>query len=175
MEIIRELKSMNLRTFVMQTVAFALVIGGALFAWRCAGLYLWVDSPIVVVLTGSMEPNFYRGDLLFLYHSDAPYEPGDIVVYTIGAHKIPIVHRVTNTHTLLDKRQRVLTKGDNNNHHDHALYDKGVSFLTERHLMARIALQIPYIGVATILINDYPILKYLTILAIALTVIVYRD
>ena len=27
-----------------------------------------LESPIVVVLSGSMEPAFYRGDLLFLYH-----------------------------------------------------------------------------------------------------------
>ena len=30
--------------------------------------YILLESPIVVVLSGSMEPAFYRGDLLFLYH-----------------------------------------------------------------------------------------------------------
>lgn len=26
------------------------------------------QSPVVVVLSGSMEPGFYRGDILFLYN-----------------------------------------------------------------------------------------------------------
>ena len=39
------------------------------------------ESPIVVVLSGSMEPAFHRGDLLFLTQSDGPFEVGDIVVF----------------------------------------------------------------------------------------------
>ena len=41
------------------------------------------ESPIVVVLSGSMEPAYYRGDLLFLTHYDEPVVPGDVVVYEL--------------------------------------------------------------------------------------------
>ena len=40
------------------------------------------ESPIVVVLSGSMEPAFHRGDLLFLTHyEDSPIRVGDITGY----------------------------------------------------------------------------------------------
>jgi signal peptidase I len=43
--------------------------GTGSFYFRISQLVLdCSESPIVVVLSGSMEPAFYRGDLLFLYH-----------------------------------------------------------------------------------------------------------
>jgi signal peptidase len=48
--------------------------------------------------SGSMEPAFYRGDLLFLTLGDSPVEVGEIVVYKIVGRDIPIVHRVTQVH-----------------------------------------------------------------------------
>ena len=38
----------------------------------------------MVVLSGSMEPAFYRGDLLFLTnYKDDPLKAGDIVVFKV--------------------------------------------------------------------------------------------
>jgi len=45
-----------------------------------------------------MEPAFYRGDLLFLYHNDDPVTVGEIVVYRLEGRDIPIVHRVLQVH-----------------------------------------------------------------------------
>ena len=49
--------------------------------------------------SGSMEPAFYRGDLLFLtnFH-DVPIETGEIVVFKVKDKEIPIVHRVITVH-----------------------------------------------------------------------------
>ena len=49
--------------------------------------------------SGSMEPAFYRGDLLLLtnYHEE-PIRAGDIVVFRIEGRDIPIVHRVLKVH-----------------------------------------------------------------------------
>lgn len=55
-------------------------------------------SPIVVVLSGSMEPAFQRGDLLFLWNRDKTAEVGEIVVYNVRGKDIPIVHRVVRSH-----------------------------------------------------------------------------
>jgi signal peptidase len=45
--------------------------------------------------SGSMEPAFYRGDLLFLTNpASERYHTGDITVYKIPGADIPIVHRV---------------------------------------------------------------------------------
>ena len=49
---------------------------------------------VVVVLSGSMEPGFYRGDILFLNMGYKPIRTGEIVVFNIDGRDIPIVHRV---------------------------------------------------------------------------------
>ena len=50
-------------------------------------------------LSGSMEPAFYRGDLLFLtnYHEE-PVMAGEILVFKVRGRDIPIVHRVVKVH-----------------------------------------------------------------------------
>ena len=51
------------------------------------------ESPIVVVMTGSMEPAFQRGDLLLATHWKEEISVGDIVIFKIPNQSIPIVHR----------------------------------------------------------------------------------
>ncbi len=53
---------------------------------------------IVVVLSGSMEPGFYRGDILFLDQPKGPIETGNIIVFNAGDREIPIVHRIIKVH-----------------------------------------------------------------------------
>ena len=57
---------------------------------------LQANSPFA---SGSMEPAFYRGDLLFLTNpARERYRIGDIAVYRVDSSEIPIVHRVLQTH-----------------------------------------------------------------------------
>ena len=51
-----------------------------------------------MVLSGSMEPAFYRGDILFLYMGAKPIRAGEVVVFDINGRDIPIVHRVIKVH-----------------------------------------------------------------------------
>ena len=53
---------------------------------------------VVVVLSGSMEPGFYRGDILFLNMGNQPIRVGEVVVFNIDQRDIPIVHRVIKVH-----------------------------------------------------------------------------
>jgi len=48
--------------------------------------------------SGSMEPAFFRGDILFLSMSSDPIRVGDIAVYKLYMREIPIVHRVLRVH-----------------------------------------------------------------------------
>lgn len=48
--------------------------------------------------SGSMEPAFQRGDILFLNNQDDPIRVGEIVVFKIKDRDIPIVHRVLEVH-----------------------------------------------------------------------------
>ena len=49
--------------------------------------------------SGSMEPAFFRGDLLFLTnHREEDIRVGEIVVFKVEGREIPIVHRVLKVH-----------------------------------------------------------------------------
>ena len=54
---------------------------------------------------------------------------------------------------------KFLTKGDNNSVDDRGLYAPGQLWLTKRDVVGRARGFVPYIGVVTILMNDYPKLK----------------
>ena len=64
--------------------------------WKGLGVLSDSPSPIVVVLSGSMEPAFQRGDLLMLWNRNLLYETevGEVVVYNVKGKDIPIVHRI---------------------------------------------------------------------------------
>lgn len=59
--------------------------------------------------SGSMEPAFHRGDLLFLTNRvEDPIRVGEIVVFRIEGREIPIVHRVLKVHEKYG-RKRIFT------------------------------------------------------------------
>ena len=64
--------------------------------WKGLSIVSDSPSPIVVVLSGSMEPAFQRCDLLMLWNRNLFSETnvGEIVVYNVKGKDIPIVHRV---------------------------------------------------------------------------------
>ena len=69
---------------------------------------------VVVVLSGSMEPAYYRGDILFLHMGRRPVRVGEVVVFNIEGRDIPIVHRVVKVHErrpgARDDEVEILTK-----------------------------------------------------------------
>jgi len=89
---------MKLRQIIEQIISFGLIVSTALMIWKSLMVISASESPIVVVLSGSMEPAFQRGDLLFLYQSEGPFRVGDIVVFKIDGREIPRVHRVLEVH-----------------------------------------------------------------------------
>lgn len=101
-----------------------MIVSSALMIWKGLMVVTGSESPIVVVLrfvwffinyiannmeknhcslqfifSGSMEPAFHRGDLLFLTnYQEEPVRVGDIVVFKVEGRDIPIVHRVIKLH-----------------------------------------------------------------------------
>ena len=119
------------------------------------------ESPIVVVLTGSMELTFHRGDLLFLTNCKKEnIRVGDIIAFKIQGRDIPIVHRVLKLHEKEDGTVKFLTKGDNNSVDDHGLYAPGQLWLTEKDIVGRARVFLPYVGIFTVIMNEYPKIKY---------------
>lgn len=87
----------NTRQSLAQILNFALVLSTAFMMWKGLSVLSNSSSPIVVVLSGSMEPAFQRGDLLFLWNRAPRTELGEVVVYNVRGKDIPIVHRVVRT------------------------------------------------------------------------------
>merc|ERR1719460_3484878 len=119
-----QLKRMRVRMLVGQALNLALIVFSALMIWKGLMFITKSESPVVVVLSGSMEPAFYRGDILFLNRGDEPFRVGEVCVFKITGRDIPIVHRILKVHDSPDgKSQDFLTKGDNNNLDDRGLYN----------------------------------------------------
>jgi signal peptidase len=111
------------------------MVTSAFSLWKALSLYTDSPSPVVVVLSGSMEPIFHRGDLLVLSNRKKAVDVGDVVVYNVKGRDIPIVHRVIKQHWTDFKgteKQFLLTKGDNNPADDIELYARGQTFLDRK-------------------------------------------
>lgn len=97
---VAELKKLwrNKRQLTFQALNLAMIVFSALMIWKSLMFITKSESPVVVVLSGSMEPAFQRGDILFLNNQDDPIRVGEIVVFKIKDRDIPIVHRVMKVH-----------------------------------------------------------------------------
>ena len=56
----------NKRMLTFQGLNLAMIVFSALMIWKTLMVVTKSESPVVVVLSGSMEPAFQRGDILFL-------------------------------------------------------------------------------------------------------------
>ena len=65
---------------ILQLIQFGLIVTSALMMWKGIMLVCGNESPMVVVLSGSMEPSMYRGDILVLFKKQQ-INNGDVVVY----------------------------------------------------------------------------------------------
>jgi signal peptidase len=164
------------RKAITQVLNLGMVVFSALMLWRGLMIVTGSESPVVVVLSGSMEPGFHRGDILFLSLTETPFQPGDVTVFQIEGRDIPIVHRAHNVHENFERNHlAMVTKGDNNNVDDRGLYKPGQLFLKKSNVMGRAYAFIPYVGMVTIWLNDYPWLKFLLIGMMAFFVMIGRE
>uniref|UniRef100_A0A670Z5R2 Signal peptidase complex catalytic subunit SEC11 n=1 Tax=Pseudonaja textilis TaxID=8673 RepID=A0A670Z5R2_PSETE len=160
LDFLDDVRRMNKRQLYYQVLNFGMIVSSALMIWKGLMVATGSESPIVVVLSGSMEPAFHRGDLLFLTNRvEQPIRVGEIVVFRIEGREIPIVHRVLKIHEKQNGDIKFLTKGDNNAVDDRGLYKQGQHWLEKKDVVGRTRGFVPYIGIVTILMNDYPKFK----------------
>ncbi|KAI5640728.1 hypothetical protein M9H77_24565 [Catharanthus roseus] len=173
---IDSIKSLQFRQVITQIVSLGMIVTSALIIWKGLMCITGSESPVVVVLSGSMEPGFKRGDILFLHMSKEPIRAGEIVVFNVDGREIPIVHRVIKVHERQDTGEvEVLTKGDNNFGDDRLLYAHGQLWLQRHHIMGRAVGFLPYVGWVTIIMTEKPIIKYILIGALGLLVITSKE
>ncbi|XP_068710580.1 signal peptidase complex catalytic subunit SEC11A-like [Montipora foliosa] len=171
-----DVRRMNKRQLFYQALNFAMIVSSALMIWKGLMVVTGSESPIVVVLSGSMEPAFQRGDLLFLTNSkEDPIRVGEIVVFKVEGREIPIVHRVLKIHEKQNGDIKFLTKGDNNSVDDRGLYAPGQLWLERKDVVGRARGFVPYVGMVTIIMNDYPKFKYFILAVLGAFVLLHRE
>jgi signal peptidase len=76
-----------------------------------------------VVVSGSMEPVFYRGDIVLVEKANflginefnpTELQKGEIVIYEASWFPEPIIHRIVGTGTDASGQKYYIIKGDNN-------------------------------------------------------------
>ena len=169
------LRDMRKRQLAHQVLNLAMIVCSALMIWKGLMVLTMTESPVVVVLSGSMEPSFYRGDILFLHMGHAPFRAGDVCVFKIGGRAIPIVHRIIKVHEKESGVVDLLTKGDNNAVDDRGLYATRNSWIHKEDVIGRAKGYLPYLGMVTIIMNDYPALKYLLVGTMGLFVLTTKE
>lgn len=163
------------RKIIIGIILLSLAFSGAFLIYYIMQIALNTDSPMVVVVSGSMEPNLHKGDLLFLKGKDAEDikngtiegKEGDIIVFNarglwIHAPSDPIVHRVVDK--MYDNGWFFLTKGDANPNPDEA-------WVPETRILGVVVGRIPYIGWVKIILTDSGLLIPLLVIVSALLVI----
>ncbi len=110
---------------------------------------LGVEKSLYVVISGSMEPTYERGDVLVVKRIDVDaIEKGDIIVFDSPFGGIPIVHRVHDIKVEEDARF-FITKGDANPFPD-PYYQPTYPGIPEEHVVGEPFVKIPKIGMIQI-------------------------
>ncbi|NVM43321.1 MAG: signal peptidase I [Candidatus Lokiarchaeota archaeon] len=139
------------------------------------------ESPIVVVISGSMEPNIHKGDLLFVAGMDADDikngtavdKDGDVIVFDArglwpGAPQEPIVHRVIDKYQIGDTWY-FRTKGDANSLPD-------AVDIPESRVIGVVIGGIPYIGWVKIFLTESGLLiPLLVVISVLLIISIVSD
>ncbi|XP_047078774.1 signal peptidase complex catalytic subunit SEC11A-like [Lolium rigidum] len=140
---------MKIRSFLTEGITFLLVaLVSLMLIPKGAMLVTGVESPAMVVISGSMEPALKKGDMLFVHNmSNEPIREGEIVIFRVPGGEHPIVHRVIKVRENRDTGEiQILTKGDNNSVDDRFLYADGQLWLQPQEIIGRVAGHLPYVG-----------------------------
>ena len=152
---------------IIAVIIISFAFFGSFIIYYILQVTLNTPNPMVVVISGSMEPNVHKGDLLFLRGVDDPSiikngtienQDGDIIVYDArglwsSAPEEPIVHRVVDK-WYNDSGWFFLTKGDANNCVDPPSPCEEEIPVPADHIIGVVIGGIPYIGWIKIWLTD---------------------
>jgi len=159
----------NKKKILVSVFLIVFAFSGSYLIYFILQVSLDTPTPMVVVISRSMEPNINVGDLLFLHGVEDPSQikVGDVIVYDArglwsGAPSDPIVHRVIEK-KFENQSWWFLTKGDNNHYPDPA-------WVPQENVIGIVVGRIPYVGYVKIFLTDtgllVPLLVILSILLI---------
>ncbi|KAH8173808.1 signal peptidase I [Sarocladium implicatum] len=156
----------ELRQPGMRLLSASLWITHVFMAWKALCLITLSPHPVQVIISASMEPTFQRGDLIFLWNRPEMIRVGDIPVIWFEGAPLPMTHRAIKVLWADESgrddgvpKQLILTKGDNNELDDVALYPIGQKYAYRHQVIGVVRWYIPWLGWPTIWLNELPYLR----------------
>ncbi|PKU39712.1 signal peptidase complex catalytic subunit sec11c [Limosa lapponica baueri] len=165
MDLFGDLRRMNKRQLYYQVLNFAMIVSSALMIWKGLIVITGSESPIVVVLRGL--GSFPDGHILLLSRKFGACSDGR---YRFGVHCF-----ITSLPSRENGNIKFLTKGDNNEVDDRGLYKEGQNWLEKKDVVGRARGFLPYVGMVTIIMNDYPKFKYALLAVMGAYVLLKRE
>jgi signal peptidase len=177
----KEKKPVSKKKIIIAVVMISVAFFGSFLVYFILQISFNTESPIVVVVSGSMEPQIHKGDLLFVMGREPENikngtiidKDGDIIVFNAqglwpSAPIEPIVHRVIDKYQVGDTWY-FRTKGDANSIPDGAP-------IPESRVIGVVVGGIPYIGWVKIFLTDSGLLiPLLVIISVLLIISIVRD
>lgn len=150
-----------LRRSASKLLPTLLLVSNAFMAWKSLCVLTNSSSPILVVSSESMAPAFHRGDIIVIWNREPFIRVGDIPVVWLPGRNLPMVHRAIKIRYELDyegkdakKRQKILTKGDNNDVDDTAIYGDGRRFIDRDEVLGVVWAYMPMLGWPTLAVYE---------------------
>ncbi len=176
-----ERKPVSHKKVIIGVVMIFIAFFGSFLLYFGLQVALNTEAPIVIVVSGSMEPSIREGDLLFvrgvnpkdIINGTAEDKNGDVIVFDarglwVGAPEEPIVHRVVDKYLVGDTLY-FRTKGDANSLPDQA-------HVPESRIIGVVIGGIPYIGWVKIVLTESGLLiPLLVIISAFLVISIIRD
>ncbi len=172
----KEKKPVSRKKIIIAVVMISIAFFGSFLVYFVLQISFNTETPIVVVISDSMEPQIHRGDLLFVMgiepenikNGTIEDKNGDIIVFNaqglwLTAPIEPIVHRVIDKYQIGDMWY-FRTKGDANPIPDHAL-------IPETRIIGVVVGGIPYIGFVKIFLTESGLLIPLLVVISALLIV----
>ncbi len=173
----KDKQSTSKRKVIIAVILIIFAFSGSFLIYFILQISLNTNTPMVVVISGSMEPTILKGDLLFVQGKDPAQikngtivgKEGDVIVFDawnlpgwFNPPRDPVVHRVVDK--WYDGGWYFLTKGDAN-----PTVDDGP--VPENRVLGVVVGRIPYIGWIKILLTDSGLLIPLLVIVSALLII----
>lgn len=183
----KEKKPISKKKVIIAVVMICIAFFGSFLIYFILQVALNTETPVVVVVSGSMKPTLNEGDLLFvkginpadIRNGSVEDKNGDIIVF--DAHGVwlsppdePVVHRVVNKRYNVNRsRWEFQTKGDNNPNIDGNPFPYWVP---DYKIYGIVYGRIPWIGWVKIVLTDSGLLiPLLIIISVVLIISIIRD
>lgn len=165
-----ENRSSSKKKIVVSILIIIIAVASPFLVFFGLQVALNTSSPMTVVISGSMEPTYHKGDLLFLYgEKPENIQEGDVIVFHATHWPIPpdepIVHRVIEKQYDNESEQwEFKTKGDANPTADYG-------WVPGENIIGKVVGWVPFIGWVKIILTQGNLLIPLIFFIILLLII----